>query len=170
MFKLLALSLLTTSLLAWDFTKEDLANFSPAQMEVITTSILVGETKGYGLTLAAISIVENMARMKDTNNNHICGPHQVDINYSKAKCKTLESNAFYSAKLALNNLLHWEYRTYYNRATNRRTRVKRSWRQMIAMYCVGYTNDPHGPIYANRVAKAYKILKENLWKNNTQST
>lgn len=159
--KLLFFFLFPSLLFSWSFTERDLKNFSPEQLEILQVSYLVGSKEDLGLTIAAIAVVENMANLKDNNPNHICGPHQIDIEYASASCEALESNPYYSAKLSLENFMFWEYRTYYNPKKNSQRKVKRTWRDQVRMYCVGYTGDAHGPIYVNKVIKAYKVLKEN---------
>lgn len=124
------------------------------QYEVIAMSYFVGEEKGLGLELAAISLVETQAGLLSFKNNHICGPHQIDIRYADVPCKTLESNPYVSAKLALENLLSWRYGIYTDGTVFIRPMDK-----MIRMYNVGYTNHPHQWKYLARYKKALKYLK-----------
>lgn len=157
----LYLALTLTFSFSYSFTKQDYKNFSKSQKEMLEQIYMIGETKGYGLTLMAMAIAENSARMKDNNPNHICGPLQVNIHLAKASCEALETNVYYSSYLALNNLLFWEYRTIYNRETNTKKEVKRSWRKMIEMYNNGYMNTKFAKeVHVKKVVTIYKVLKE----------
>lgn len=165
----LILLLIPFLLNAWTITERDINNMSDEQKEVLTVAYLVGKEKGQGLgiKLQAITIVENMARMKDNNPNHICGPQQVDIRYAKASCEALESNPYYSAKLALANLLDWRTKTLIR--NGKKVFKTRSWDEVYRMYNVGYTRHPHGPVYVSKVKKTIKLLKEMEKKQNEKS-
>ena len=111
-------------------------------------SQMVGEQHStkVGLYLMAIAIVETRAGKRDFNVNHICGAHQLDINYAKVSCSVVESNHYVSAKLALANLLFWK--------------EGRTWDKALKMYNVGYTNHPHGKEYLRRIKLTIRILEK----------
>ena len=137
----------------WEFNKTHLENLTEQQKEILRISYLVGAEKDLGLTLASIAVVETRVGKFDFTNNHICGVHQININYVKAKCKVVESNPYISAKLARDNLMFW--------LKIRKGDLKKA----IRMYNVGYLNHPHQYVYLNRVYKVKKVLQENkeLW-------
>lgn len=169
MFRLILLLLLLQSLLIakWQFTEQDILDLNKSQLEVLNISYQVGNhysiEENMGYTLAAIAIVENWARMKDTNNNDICGPHQVDSSENGVSCKALESNPFTSAISSLDNLENWKYQ-YNSKGEIVR---QRSLSERIRMYNVGYTDHPHQWEYLYRVEVAAFVLEvySHLWLN-----
>ena len=149
---------------AWTFTEKDFNNLDWSQKTVISAFYHKGLATNDQYTMAAIPIVENMARMKDNNKNHICGPGQKDINFTKYSCHTLETNLNIAAIVALKDLHFWEYRTYYNSTTGLKFEVKRSWRDKMQRYNLGYTSHPHGPIYVAKIAKVVRLLQRINYK------
>lgn len=154
---------LSMSYAKWTYTLDDLLKLSPAQIEVLRVSYLVGESKDLGYTLQAISIVENNARMTDKNKNRICGPHQVDYVYAETTCEALESNPYVSAMAALGNLLFWQKK--YKGI---------DWRTNLIYYNGGDVNyNKHGPEYIRRVSLVYKLLRKHdglLYTNRNRAT
>ena len=137
---------------AWSFTKADLDNLTYEQRYNLAVSYAVGYQDNQALDLATTSIVETRASVRnDTNPNHICGVHQINIKFSQYTCEELEEDVHLSAKEALNNLNFWK-RKYPNS-----TRAER----------FGYYNggdvypNPHKQEYLRRFNMVYKVLKNN---------
>lgn len=145
----LTLLLLTSSLaFSWTFTQQDFNNLSKEQMKILDISYLVGSQKGFGATLATIALVETRASVhNDLNDNHICGVHQIDINYADILCETVASNPYISALLARDNFLFW-----YNGV------AKQNWSKALIMYNGGYRHNPHGKEYLRRINLVYPIV------------
>ena len=165
--KTLLLALLVTISYSQElkWTKHDILNLSQSQKEILDISYLTGSLKGYGLELAAIALVENSLKMKDYNVNHICGPHQVNARIANVSCKLLEDNPYLSSKLALDNLLYWEYRTIYNRKTNTKIHIKRSKKRMLQMYNDGYMDTKFGKeTHLKKLYQAMSLLKTYYFK------
>lgn len=152
---LLSIILCFSFLTAWEFTDEDYDNLDESQLDLLKMSYIVGEEKSLGYTLQAIAIVENYLLMKDNNKNHICGPHQLNINFTLATCRTLENNSYASSKLALKNLLLWK-----------RKYPGITWKKMLIYYNGGdkYFN-PHGKEFVRRVTVAYAIVTKRYIRN-----
>lgn len=147
-------------------TKHDIKNFSKEQIEVLNVSYQVGDyysvEEDMGFILAAISFVENSSRMKDSNINHICGPHQINIHLNKVSCEVLENSVFASAISSLRNLEFWKYET----DTFGRPIRERPMEERIRKYNVGYKKHKHQWVFLYKVLVSIKVLKEhqNLWR------
>lgn len=146
-------------------SKFDILNFSEEQLEVLNTSYQVGNYYSVepemGLLLAAIAYTENNAKMKDNNQNHICGPHQVDSVENEVSCEALESNPFTSAISALRNLEFWQYQNAKDGSIIR----ERSIEERIRKYNVGYTDHEHQWEYLYKVEINKFVLEmyKNYW-------
>lgn len=148
-----------THLLAWTFNQEDYDNLTEAQRTIIKDSYNIGAIYNLGYTLAAISIVETRAgAIKDSSDNRICGPHQVDVRislrYLKSKsdykklCKALESHSILSSHLALLNLRYW-------------SKNSKSYKQMIKRYNRGWNKSKYDKEYLRRFEQVLKVLHSN---------
>lgn len=146
-------------------TEYDILNFSQEQLEVLNTSYKVGNHYSIepemGFLLAAIAYTENNAKMKDNNQNRICGPHQVDVIENKVSCEALESNPFTSAISALRNLEFWQYQN----GTDGKIIRERTIEERIRMYNVGYTNHEHQWEYLYKVEINKFVLEfyQHIW-------
>lgn len=148
-------------------TLSDIKRFNSEQLEVLNMSYMVGNyysnEPNMGFWLAANAIVENSGYMKDSNKNHICGPHQINIKYNDIECKTLESNPFISSIVALENLKYWKY------AKNSKGKIihERGIEKRIRMYNVGYSNDSFQWIHIKKIKESYKALikYKDYWKD-----
>lgn len=140
-------------------------NFSEEQLEVLNTSYKVGNyystEPGMGILLAAIAIVENDGYKKDKNDNHVCGPHQIDTVANNVSCEAVENSPFASAVSALRNLEYWT--NVYNKQgipVSVRPLEKR-----LRMYNVGYTDHEHQWEYLYKVQVTELVLTfyKDLW-------
>lgn len=163
MFKLLLTLWLSISVAyasSYTFTDKDFQSLSPQQKQLLDNIYMIGETKGYGALLVAKTIVESSAKMTDSNPNHICGPIQIDVNYTESSCIAHETNVYYTTMIALEQLIKWKVRTDYNPTTNTKTYSIRSDEDAVRMYNVGYTQHPFGPTHVFKVFTTLKIIKK----------
>lgn len=132
---------------AWTFKLTDIDNYSQKQLETLRVSYLVGYEKDLHLTLTSIAVVESRAGKFDFNDNHICGAHQLNTDFTESTCESLESNPFVSALEARDNFMYWY-------------RYSGSWRQAIKHYNGGFNTTTHGKEYLRRVLVVMKQIKE----------
>lgn len=140
--------LLPMFLSAWTFDIKQLYTYSPYQKEVLRQSYLVGDQYDIGLTLSAIAIIETRAGKFDFKKNHICGPHQINTNFTSTSCEALESNPFLSALEAKESFLYW-----YN--------YSKTFTKAIKHYNAGFKLVPHSKIYYNRFMLVFNTLRAN---------
>jgi len=151
--------LYSSSLLAWNFNQDDYNRLSEKQKVVIKDSYVVGELYNLGYTLAALSIVETRAgEYKDSNNNRICGPHQIDVKVAleqtnskgdyKKLCKNVQNHSILSSHLALRNLIYWK-------------KHSKGYRQMVNRYNRGWNRTSHDLEFLRRFEVVLKVLQKN---------
>jgi hypothetical protein len=160
---LILISIVYSNLLSWDFNDEDYLKLSERQLKTLSVIYMTGQEKGLGIEMVALAIVENHAKLIDNNINHICGVMQIDIRYTKTNCNALESNPYYSAKVALRELLFWKTKTL--KVNGELINFKRTDYDMFRMYNVGYTKHKHGKVFVKKVFKTIKII-EKYYKRN----
>lgn len=158
---LIGITLSVSVLFSWSFEYKDIHKLTPKQKQVITESINVGNTKGLGLEVAAIAMVETQAGDYMGKVNRICGVHQVDtlVQLSKMKskgsskllCKTLDNNHKYSALLATKELEYWISKS-------------KNYQQAVNRYNRGWQPNKHDQTFWNRYNKAYTIIKQAVAK------
>ena len=152
---LILVSILCVSLFSWDFNYNELTENETKLTEKL---IKIGEPHGLGLELAAIGIIETRLGKYESNNNYICGIHQINTkiamkrigsNGDKNKfCNEINTNKNLSSILALNELIYWKKYT--------RNNIKK----MITKYNSGFEKSSHSDEYLRRFMIVYKELKK----------
>ena len=157
--KYLLIVLTPCIMFAWSFTQADFNNLSDAQLRIIKDSYHAGKPYNLGISLAALSIVETRAgEYKDTSNNRICGPHQIDVlvaleqNNSKGSpkklCKEVQRHSKLSSKMALDNLIYWKQNS-------------KGLKQAINRYNRGWNRSAHDLEFLRRFEMTIRVLEKN---------
>lgn len=147
---------------AWTFNQDDYNSLTDAQKTIIKNSYNIGAPYNLGYTLAALAIVETRAGdVKDSSNNRICGPHQIDVKVAleqlgskgdyKKLCKTVQSHSILSSHLALLNILYWK-------------KHSKGYKQMINRYNRGWKRTHHDLEFLRRFEVVLKVLHKNKLK------
>ncbi len=142
------------SLFAWDFKYNEL---SENETNLIKILIKIGQPYDLGLELASIGIVETRLGKFKSNNNYICGIHQINTNVAmkrlnsngdaKQLCKEVRKNKNLSSILALKELLYWK--KYSKNNVN-----------MIKNYNTGFKSSNYSKEYVRRFNIVYNELKK----------
>lgn len=154
--------LLPCFLMSWSFTQKDFDNLSETQLKIIKDSYSTGKPYNLGVSLAALSVVETRAgEYKDTSDNRICGPHQVDVvvalEQSKSKgsakklCKEVQRHSKLSSKIALDNLRYWKNNS-------------KGLKQAVNRYNRGWNRTEHDLEFLRRFSMVVKVLEKNQSK------
>lgn len=155
MKKFILLLILCINLFAWDFKYKEL---SQEEADLTNKLIKIGEPHGLGLELAAIGIVETRLGKFESNNNYICGMHQLNTSITMKRinskgdknklCEELNTNENLSSIFALNELIYWKK---YN---------KNNISKMIMCYNSGFEKSNHSKEYLRRFMVVYNELKK----------
>lgn len=142
------------SLFAWDFKYNEL---SENETNLIKILIKIGQPYDLGLELASIGIVETRLGKFKSNNNYICGIHQINTNVAmkrlnsngdaKQLCEEVRKNKNLSSILALKELLYWK--KYSKNNVN-----------MIKNYNTGFKSSNYSKEYVRRFNIVYNELKK----------
>lgn len=154
--KLIILALtLCINLFAWDFKYNEL---SENETNLTKTLIKIGQPYGLGLELASIGIVETRLGKFKSNNNYICGMHQINTNVAmkrlnsngdaKQLCEEVKKNKNLSSILALKELIYWQKYS------------KNNLSNMIRNYNTGFKSSDYGNEYLRRFTIVYNELKK----------
>ena|GEM_PF-5075477 len=154
--KLIILTLtLCVSLFAWDFKYNEL---SENETNLTKTLIKIGQPYGLGLELASIGIVETRLGKFKSQNNYICGIHQINTNIAmkrlnsngnaKQLCEEVRKNKNLSSILALKELIYWKKYSKNNLSS------------MIKNYNTGFKSSNYSKEYLRRFTIVYNELKK----------
>ena len=142
------------SLFAWDFKYNEL---SENETNLIKILIKIGQPYDLGLELGSIGIVETRLGKFKSNNNYICGIHQINTNVAmkrlnsngdaKQLCEEVRKNKNLSSILALKELLYWK--KYSKNNVN-----------MIKNYNTGFKSSNYSKEYVRRFNIVYNELKK----------
>lgn len=143
------------SLFAWDFKYTEL---SENETNLTKTLIKIGQPYGLGLELASIGIIETRLGKYKSNNNYICGMHQINTNIAmkrlnsngnaKQLCEELRKNNNLSSMLALKELIYWKKYSKNNLSS------------MIKNYNTGFKSSSYSKEYFRRFTIVYNELKK----------
>ena len=143
------------SLFAWDFKYNEL---SENETNLIKILIKIGQPYDLGLELASIGIVETRLGKFKSNNNYICGIHQINTNVAmkrlnsngdaKQLCEEVRKNKNLSSILALKELIYWQKYS------------KNNLSNMIKNYNTGFKSSNYSKEYVRRFNIVYNELKK----------